>query len=319
VSDEPKQVPANATAPAPTPNTAQAAAASVATGPASSSATSPSNATAPMVATAAMGPAHEPAKQGAAAAPPAATVAKPSANEAVQAASAWIPPKPIANDTAFALIKERFAVVERDPMDKWDLTLLCPAEQLRALITFMRRDAQLTIDMLLDISAIDYLSFPNHREARFAVVYLLKSLATNQRIKVKVRVEEEHAHLPTISDLFRIADWMEREAWDQIGIVFDGHPNLKRLLNHHEFVGHPLRKDYPCQKRQKLSVNDPMIDQLVLRLRQNGYTVLDDGGVEAPERLSAPGANPATGGRGQNDPTLQSAADGARAEPGGVL
>ncbi len=313
MSDEPKQVPANSTAPAPTPNTAQATAVSVATGPAASSATSPSNGTAPMVATSAMGPAHEPAKQGAAATP---VAAKPSTQEAVQSASGWTPPKPIANDAAFALIKERFAV-ERDPMDKWDLTLLCPAEQLRALITFMRRDAQLKIDMLLDISAIDYLSFPNHREARFAVVYLFKSLATNQRLKLKVRVEEEHAHLPTISDLFRIADWMEREAWDQVGIVFDGHPNLKRLLNHHEFVGHPLRKDYPCQKRQKLSVNDPMIDQLVLRLRQNGYTVLDDGGLDAPEHFAAPGSNPATGNRGQNDPDLQSAT-GSAAAPGGV-
>ena len=59
---------------------------------------------------------------------------------------------------------------------------------------------------------------------------------------------------------FPIADWLERETWDQYGIVFTGHPNLKRLLNHHEFVGHPLRKDYPVQKRQHLSINDPMLD-----------------------------------------------------------
>ncbi len=103
----------------------------------------------------------------------------------------------------------------------------------------------------------------------------MKSLTFHHRLRLKVLVEEDQPSVPSIHDLFKIADWSEREAWDQVGIEFIGHPNLKRLLNHHEFKGHPLRKDYPVQKRQQLSVNDPMLDQLVLRLRQNGFTILD--------------------------------------------
>jgi NADH-quinone oxidoreductase subunit C len=102
------------------------------------------------------------------------------------------------------------------------------------------------------------------------------------RFQLKVLVDEEDLHVPTITDLYQIADWAEREVYDQFGILFDGHPNLKRLLNHFEFVGHPLRKDYPAQKRQWLSTNDPMIDQLELRLKQNGIAVLDPMPLNTP-------------------------------------
>jgi len=162
-----------------------------------------------------------------------------------------------------------------DPADRWDLTLLVPRAQLRAALTHLRDDARLRCDTLLDIVGIDYLSYPNWTGPRFAVVYLLKSTACRHRVRLKVLVEEDDAALPSVHDLWLIADWHERETWDQYGIVFQGHPNLKRLLNHHEFTGHPLRKDYPCQKRQKLSANDPMLDQLTARLRQRGWTVLD--------------------------------------------
>jgi len=177
-------------------------------------------------------------------------------------------------DALLEIVAARFGLV-RDPADRWDLTVRCTSDQLRDVVQFLRDDVRLRMDMLLDIAGVDYLSYPDHREERFAVVYLFKSLAFNHRLALKVMVDETDAQVPSIHDLFKIADWHERETWDQFGIVFSGHPNLKRLLNHHEFVGHPLRKDYPVQKRQKLSVNDPMLDQLVLRLRQNGYTVLE--------------------------------------------
>ncbi|HEX3132603.1 MAG TPA: NADH-quinone oxidoreductase subunit C, partial [Planctomycetota bacterium] len=112
---------------------------------------------------------------------------------------------------------------------------------------------------------------------RYAVLYPMKSLIFRHRVTIKVTVDEDACVVPSIHELFKSANWAEREAWDQYGIVFAGHPNLKRLLNHHEFAGHPLRKDYPCQKRQKLSTNDPMIDQLEARLRAQGYTILDRG------------------------------------------
>jgi NADH/F420H2 dehydrogenase subunit C len=211
-----------------------------------------------------------------------------------------------------ALVKERFPVVV-DPRDQWDLTVVVSARMLRSVLLFLRDDPRLKMSMLLDVAGVDYLSYPDHREARFAVVYILKSLEYNHRLKVKVWVEEEQPSVPSVHDLFNIADWSERETWDQMGIVFTGHPNLKRLLNHHEFVGHPLRKDYPCQKRQKLSVNDPMVDQLEQRLRQLGYKIVSTGEVIAPLKnaiTAAPGANPARGDRGDTDPDLTSATSG---------
>jgi NADH-quinone oxidoreductase subunit C len=197
---------------------------------------------------------------------PTATVAAPASVAA---------PTKLSNDALFALLKERFPV-ERDAADRWQLTVICPSANLREVIGFLRDDARTQMTMLLDIAGVDYLAYPGHREARFAVIYLLKSLTLGLRVSVKVRVEEDDCRVPSIHDLFKIADWSERETWDQYGIVFSGHPNLKRLLNHHEFIGHPLRKDYPCQKRQKLSANDPMLDQLTLRLRQLGYAVVEE-------------------------------------------
>lgn len=187
------------------------------------------------------------------------------------------PGKPLAKADLLAAVTERFPTVTADPADQWDLSLIATADVLRDLVLFLRDDSRLQMNVLLDIAGVDYLAYPDHRDARFAVIYVLKSLTFNHRIRIKVRLEEDACEIASIHDLYKIADWAERETWDQVGIVFKGHPNLKRLLNHHEFIGHPLRKDYPCQKRQKLSVNDPMLDELTLRLRQLGYTVLDEG------------------------------------------
>ncbi len=166
---------------------------------------------------------------------------------------------------------------KRDARDRWNLTLVIGRDRLRDAVRHLRDEPALRFNQLLDVAGIDYLAYPGHRGARFAVTYLFKSTVFRHRIALKVELDEDDAVVPTLSDLFPIADWSERETWDQIGIVFSGHPNLKRLLNHHEFVGHPLRKDYPCQKRQKLSVNDPMIDQLEGVLMAQGWQVIDRG------------------------------------------
>jgi NADH:ubiquinone oxidoreductase subunit C len=167
-----------------------------------------------------------------------------------------------------------------DPRDLRGTTVIVSAERLRDAVLLLRDEADLRFDQLVDISGVDYLAYPGHRGPRYAVVYLFKSTVFRHRVTLKVEVDEDAAQVPSIHDLFLIADWAERETWDQYGVVFAGHPNLKRLLNHHEFHGHPLRKDYPCQKRQKLSVNDPMIDQLEARLKKRGYTVTEHGAVE---------------------------------------
>lgn len=183
---------------------------------------------------------------------------------------------------SYQTLSERFGAT-LDPRDQWGLTAVVAPEKLRATLQFLRDDPQFECDMLLDITCVDYLGYPGHDQARFAVVYLLKSMReANHRLRVKVWVEEESPKLPSVQDLWKIADWQERETWDQYGIVFEGHLNLKRLLNHIEFVGHPLRKDYPAKKRQWLSTNDPMIDQLEARLEHNGFEILEHVPVHSP-------------------------------------
>jgi len=131
----------------------------------------------------------------------------------------------------------------------------------------------LDYDVLIDVVGVDYLGMENHKGKRFAVIYCLKNTKNMKRVRIKVQVEENEK-IPTLSKIYPIADWQEREVWDQFGIVFDEHPNLKRLLNHADFEGHPLRKDYPAKKRQWLSENDQMQDQLEKRLETLGYRVL---------------------------------------------
>jgi NADH-quinone oxidoreductase subunit C len=169
--------------------------------------------------------------------------------------------------------------VQRDPRSR-DLAVIVAGDRLREALTLLRDDPALRFDQLLDIAGIDHLGLAGWTGPRFAVVYILKSTAFRHRLRLRVEVDEASPSVPSVHDLWPIADWAERETWDQYGIAFAGHPNLKRLLNHHEFDGHPLRKDYPCQKRQHLSVNDPMIDQLEDRLRALGYEILEPARME---------------------------------------
>lgn len=103
-------------------------------------------------------------------------------------------------------------------------------------------------DFLMNISGLDY---PD-RDKRFLVCYELFSTKTLKRLRVKVFVREDE-EIPTVQFVFRTADWFEREIYDMFGVKFKGHPNLKRILTHHQFKGHPLRKDYPADKQQHLS------------------------------------------------------------------
>ena len=113
--------------------------------------------------------------------------------------------------------------------------------------------AQLRFDVLIDLTAVDYLKYPGREDGpRFEVVYHLFSVGYNHRLRVKVRVDEDDAQVPTAVDLWPIANWFEREVWDMFGIRFAGHPDPRRLLMYEEFVGHALRKDYPIDRRQPL-------------------------------------------------------------------
>jgi NADH-quinone oxidoreductase subunit C len=127
-----------------------------------------------------------------------------------------------------------------------DDTVVLRREGLKEVCRFLRDEPGQSYEMLVDLTCVDY---PG-REKRFEVVYHLYSLTHNKRVRLKVPVPEGEAWVETVSDLWQVADWLEREAWDMFGITFKGHPNLKRILLYEEFQGHPLRKDYPAKLEQ---------------------------------------------------------------------
>jgi NADH-quinone oxidoreductase subunit C len=116
------------------------------------------------------------------------------------------------------------------------------------VLTLLRDDPQLEFEMLSDVTAVDYLG----ETPRFEVVYHLYSVARNHRVRIKARVPEDPAEIDSAALLYPSANWMEREVWDLYGIHFRNHPDLRRLLLYEEFEGHPLRKDYPKERRQPL-------------------------------------------------------------------
>ena len=123
---------------------------------------------------------------------------------------------------------------------KDELTFYVAPSGLIPTMTFLRDHTNTQFKALMDISGADYPS----RSQRFEVNYHLLSLRHNARIRVKTYADEV-TPVPTVTSLFRSADWFEREAWDMYGIFFAGHPDLRRILTDYGFEGHPLRKDFP--------------------------------------------------------------------------
>jgi NADH-quinone oxidoreductase subunit C len=151
-------------------------------------------------------------------------------------------------------VRARFgsAVVESHE-HRGDATAVLERTALLGALRHCRDEPVLAFDVLMDLTAVDYLKYPGREDGpRFEVVYHLYSLAHNHRLRVKVRVDEDDASVPTAVALWPIANWLEREVWDMFGIRFAGHPDLRRLLMYEEFVGHALRKDYPITRRQPL-------------------------------------------------------------------
>lgn len=123
---------------------------------------------------------------------------------------------------------------------------------------------------LVDITAIDYLHAKEKKTERFALVYLLRDSHFKNLLTLKTFIDSSLA-IESITSLFKGANWTEREIWDQYGISFKNHPNLKRVLNHKEFIGHPLRKDYPITKGQLCHKTDDLMDEMTPRLKKKGY------------------------------------------------
>lgn len=127
-----------------------------------------------------------------------------------------------------------------------DCRVVCPSERITDLLSVLKDKCG--FDMLVDITAVDYVEYPDARD-RFGVVYALACTSTNVRLYVKVFINEPDLVLPSAVPLWQGANWLEREVYDMFGIRFEGHPNLRRILMPEEFAAFPLRKDYPLRGR----------------------------------------------------------------------
>ncbi len=137
---------------------------------------------------------------------------------------------------------ERF--VETEFRDNYRIG--CPRELVFDVLKFLKEQCHL--DMLVDLTAADYLEYTGARD-RFGVIYALLSVATGERVYVKVMLNEPDLVLPSAVPLWQGANWMEREVYDMYGIRFEGHPDLRRILLPEEFTAFALRKDYPLRGR----------------------------------------------------------------------
>jgi NADH-quinone oxidoreductase subunit C len=129
-------------------------------------------------------------------------------------------------------------------IDRKEVTLETTPAQIVKVLTILRDDKRLQFTQLMDVCGVDWLGVRPATE-RFAVVYHLLSLAKNQRVRVVVRLPEAAPEVPSVTEVFAAAGWYEREAFDMYGIVFVGHPDLRRILTDYGFDGYPLRKDFP--------------------------------------------------------------------------
>ena len=143
-------------------------------------------------------------------------------------------------------IVERLNAFSRESIEgtdefRGDLTVTVRRADIVRVATFLRDDSELSFDQIIDVIGVDMY----RPEFRFEVVYVLYSIRNKKHLRLKVRLEEEHPVVPSVTGVWAGANWAEREAYDMVGIKFEGHPDLRRLYMPEEFEYHPLRKDFP--------------------------------------------------------------------------
>ena len=155
-----------------------------------------------------------------------------------------------------ALLQEAVpgARLESAPSIDLQTTLYVARDDVSAIGQVLRDRPDLRYDLLAELTAADF--WP--REPRFELVYMLVSIEHSFRLRLKVRLHGDDARVATVSSIWPAANWLEREVWDLFGIVFDGHPDPRRLLMPEDWQGFPLRKDYPVQIRMTPRVTEPM-------------------------------------------------------------
>ena len=134
-----------------------------------------------------------------------------------------------------------------------EVTLTVARDRIVSVLQKLRDDPELQFEVLLDITGVDWPA----REERFDVVYHLLSMRKNQRIRVKLTTDEIEP-VPSVIEVFPTANWLERETYDMYGILFSGHPDLRRILTDYGFEGHPLRKDFPVTGFKEVRFDDEL-------------------------------------------------------------
>jgi NADH-quinone oxidoreductase subunit C len=173
-------------------------------------------------------------------------------------------------DLAARLLARHPDAVVSSSISHGELTVILQPQYLVRLVDYLKTDGSCQFSSLIDITAVD---LPERANARFDVVYHFLSMYQNHRIRLKIAVREDEM-VPSITDIHPSANWFEREVFDMFGILFSGHPDLRRILTDYGFRGHPLRKDFPTtgytevryDEAQKRVIYEPV--KLVQEYRQ---------------------------------------------------
>ena len=192
--------------------------------------------------------------------------------------------------TRLETLKENIDNVLRDQVTKLtlafnELTIECAAKDLLKVVKKLRDHKALKFEQLIDLCGVDYQDYADStwEGLRFATVYHFLSVTLNHRVRLKVfSIEDDFPVLPTLVELYPAANWFERESFDLYGIMYEGHPDLRRLLTDYGFVGHPFRKDFPMIGNVEMRY-DPVQQRVVyqpvsIELRNNVPRVIRDEG-----------------------------------------
>lgn len=147
------------------------------------------------------------------------------------------------NNRAVVNLKEKFASSVIDVVEfRGEVTITVAKAAILDVLSYLKKELQ--YNQLTDVTAVDYLG---KKDDRFMMVYQLLSIPHKDRLRIKCPVAEGDCKVPSATQVWSTANWLEREVYDLFGIVFDKHPDLRRILMTDDWVGHPLRKDYPLQ------------------------------------------------------------------------
>jgi len=146
------------------------------------------------------------------------------------------------------IIEEKFAGQVLGTMTyAGQVSVMLKKEMIKDVCLFLRDEPSLKMNHLSDLTAVDFSKYPGDTGPRFEVVYNMISILHRHRIRLKVRVPEEDPRVDSVAQVWHTANWHERETYDLMGIQFDGHPDLRRILLPEDWEGHPLRKEYPLK------------------------------------------------------------------------